>query len=202
MRIYVLRHGVTQWNRLKKVQGIVDIPLAEEGISLAKRTGECLKEVPFDICYTSPLIRARQTAEYVLGNRKIPVIPDRRIQEIDFGELEGTCFKDEQGRVISENMRLFFERPQDYVRPKGGESIGDVLRRTADFWKDITADPALQEKTILVSTHGCAARALLQNVYQDPQDFWHGCVPPNCSINLVEVVNGTAKLIEEDKVYA
>ncbi|MCI5902384.1 MAG: histidine phosphatase family protein [Blautia sp.] len=202
MRIYVLRHGVTQWNRLKKVQGIMDIPLAEEGISLAKRTGECLKEVPFDICYTSPLIRARQTAECVLGNRNIPVIPDRRIQEIDFGELEGTCFKDEQGRVIDENMRLFFERPQDYVRPKGGESIGDVLNRTADFWKEITTDPALQEKTILVSTHGCAARALLQNVYQNPQDFWHGCVPPNCSINLVEVVNGTAKLIEEDKVYA
>ena len=202
MRIYVLRHGVTQWNRLKKVQGIMDIPLAEEGISLAKRTGECLKEVPFDICYTSPLIRARQTAECVLGNRNIPVIPDRRIQEIDFGDLEGTCFKDEQGRVIDENMRLFFERPQDYVRPKGGESIGDVLNRTADFWKEITTDPALQEKTILVSTHGCAARALLQNVYQNPQDFWHGCVPPNCSINLVEVVNGTAKLIEEDKVYA
>lgn len=202
MRIYVLRHGVTQWNRLKKVQGIMDIPLAEEGISLAKRTGECLKEVPFDICYTSPLIRARQTAECVLGNRNIPVIPDRRIQEIDFGELEGTYFKDEQGRVIDENMRLFFERPQDYVRPKGGESIGDVLNRTADFWKEITTDPALQEKTILVSTHGCAARALLQNVYQNPQDFWHGCVPPNCSINLVEVVNGTAKLIEEDKVYA
>ena len=130
------------------------------------------------------------------------MIPDRRIQEIDFGELEGTCFKDEQGRVIDENMRLFFERPQDYVRPKGGESIGDVLNRTADFWKEITTDPALQEKTILVSTHGCAARALLQNVYQNPQDFWHGCVPPNCSINLVEVVNGTAKLIEEDKVYA
>ena len=202
MRIYVLIHGVTQWNRLKKVQGIMDIPLAEEGISLAKRTGECLKEVPFDICYTSPLIRARQTAECVLGNRNIPVIPDRRIQEIDFGELEGTYFKDEQGRVIDENMRLFFERPQDYVRPKGGESIGDVLNRTADFWKEITTDPALQEKTILVSTHGCAARALLQNVYQNPQDFWHGCVPPNCSINLVEVVNGTAKLIEEDKVYA
>ena len=69
MLIYVLRHGITQWNKLKKVQGAMDIPLAPEGIELAKRTGEALKDVPFDICFTSPLARARQTAHYVLGNR-------------------------------------------------------------------------------------------------------------------------------------
>lgn len=88
MLIYVLRHGITQWNKLKKVQGAMDIPLAPEGIELAKRTGEALKDVPFDICFTSPLARARQTAHYVLGNRQIPVIEDKRIQEIDFGVLE------------------------------------------------------------------------------------------------------------------
>ena len=98
MLIYVLRHGITQWNKLKKVQGAMDIPLAPEGIELAKRTGEALKDVPFDICFTSPLARARQTAHYVLGNRQIPVIEDKRIQEIDFGVLEGSQFKDEQGR--------------------------------------------------------------------------------------------------------
>ena len=202
MLIYVLRHGVTEWNRLKKVQGSADVPLAEEGIALAKKTGEALCQVRFDICYSSPLIRARQTAECVLGNRNIPVIFDRRIQEIDFGELEGTRFKDENGVVISERMRLFFESPLEFQRPKGGESIKDVLERTADFWKEITSDPSLQDKTILVSSHGCAVRALLQNVYQDPEHFWHGCVPPNCSINLVQVEKGTAKLMEEDKVYA
>ena len=56
MLIYVLRHGITQWNKLKKVQGAMDIPLAPEGIELAKRTGEALKDVPFDICFTSPLM--------------------------------------------------------------------------------------------------------------------------------------------------
>ena len=79
----------------------MDIPLAPEGIELAKRTGEALKDVPFDICFTSPLARARQTAHYVLGNRQIPVIEDKRIQEIDFGVLEGSRFKDEQGKIIS-----------------------------------------------------------------------------------------------------
>ena len=53
MRLYIVRHGVTQWNALKKVQGSADIPLAEEGIRLAKATGEALKEVPFDLCFTT-----------------------------------------------------------------------------------------------------------------------------------------------------
>ena len=95
MLLYVVRHGVTAWNRLRKVQGRADIPLAEEGVRLAEKTGEALRNVPFDLCFSSPLKRAVQTAEYILGDRKIPVITDERIQEIDFGVLEGTQFKDE-----------------------------------------------------------------------------------------------------------
>lgn len=203
MLLYIIRHGVTTWNRLKKVQGRVDIPLAEEGIRLAKKTGEALKDVPFDVCYSSPLQRARQTAQCVLGDRQIPVILDRRIQEIDFGDLEGTRFKDEQGNILNEQMRLFFENPPLFERPRDGEDIYDIVKRTKEFWREITTDPSLADKTVLVSSHGCAVRALLQNVYQgDLKDFWHGSVPPNCSVNIVEVKDGHAYLLEEDKVYA
>ena len=55
MLLYVVRHGVTAWNRLRKVQGRADIPLAEEGVRLAKKTGEALQNVPFDLCFSSPL---------------------------------------------------------------------------------------------------------------------------------------------------
>ena len=57
MKLYILRHGKTEWNRLGKVQGCVDIPLAEEGISLAAKVGRALKEVPFDLCFTIPLLQ-------------------------------------------------------------------------------------------------------------------------------------------------
>ena len=201
MKLYVLRHGITPWNKEKRVQGGVDIPLAEEGLSLAEKTGEALKDIPFDLCFSSPLKRARQTAACVLGDRKIPVILDKRIQEIDFGILEGTRFKDDNGVVISPEMDVFFNDPLRFQRPENGENIRDILERTRDFWIEKTTDPALADKTVLISTHGCAARALLQNVYQDPEHFWHGCVPPNCSINLVEVIDGKAVLLEEDRVY-
>lgn len=202
MKLYVVRHGITLWNAKKKVQGAADIPLAEEGIRLARLTGEALKEVPFDVCFTSPLVRARQTAELILGDRQIPVIVDPRIQEIDFGELEGVQFKDEQGNLINEEMKIFFLHPEAYARPKNGENIEDICERTREFWLEKTADPSLEDKTILIATHGCAARALLQNVYEDSLGFWHGKVPPNCAVNVVEVQAGKARLLEDDKVYA
>ena len=202
MLLYVLRHGVTRWNKLKKVQGTMDIPLAPEGIELAEKTGKALRDVPFDICFTSPLTRARQTAQCVLGDREIPVIEDKRIQEIDFGVLEGTQFKDAQGKIVSREMEIFFEDPLNFKRPENGENISDILKRTREFWIEKTTDSALADKTVLVSSHGCAVRALLQNIYQDPAHFWHGCVPPNCSINLVEVKDGKIRLLEEDKVYS
>lgn len=201
MLLYVVRHGVTAWNRLRKVQGRADIPLAEEGVRLAKKTGEALQNVSFDLCFSSPLKRAVQTAEYILGDRKIPVITDERIQEIDFGTLEGTQFKDEAGNISHKQMEIFFHRPLEYKRLENGENIEDILKRTEAFWKDITNRKELSDKTILISSHGCAVRALLQNVYRDKENFWHGKVPSNCSVNIVEVKDGKGRLVEEDKVY-
>ena len=184
MLIYIVRHGLTEWNKLKKLQGIADVPLAEEGILLAEKTGEALRGVKFDICFTSPLSRARQTAECVLGKRDVPIIPDAA------------------GYYIDPQIETFFRDPVNFKRPENGEDIFDVIARTKDFWDEKTSDPALADKTILVASHGCAVRALLQNVDPDPKNFWRGCVPPNCCVNLVEVKNGKTTLLEEDKVYA
>lgn len=98
--------------------------------------------------------------------------------------------------------RLFFRDPVNFKRPEKGEDIFDVIARTKDFWDEKTSDPTLADKTILVASHGCAVRALLQNVDPDPKNFWRGSVPPNCCINLVEVKNGMTTLLEEDRVYA
>lgn len=202
MLIYIVRHGLTEWNKLKKLQGAADVPLAKEGILLAEKTGEALKDVKFDICFTSPLSRARQTAECVLGDRNVPIIPDKRIQEINFGDLEGSCVRDAEGNYIDPQVEMFFRDPVIFKRPENGEDIFDVIARTKDFWEEKTSDPSLTDKTVLVASHGCAVRALLQNIYHDPENFWHGCVPPNCCVNLVEVKNGKTVLLEEDKVYA
>lgn len=202
MIIYIVRHGVTEWNALKKVQGSADIPLAQDGIRLAKQTGKALKNVAFNICFSSPLSRALQTAQLILDGRDIPIIPDKRIQEIDFGVLEGTRFRGPEGEITSREMEIFFTDPVNFKRPENGENIEDICKRTKEFWDEKINDPSLKDATVLITSHGCAVRALLRNVYEDKSDFWHGRVPPNCGVNIVEVVNGRVRLLEEDKVYA
>lgn len=202
MKLYVMRHGETPWNVEYKLQGIADISLNENGVRLAKVTAEALKEVPFDLCISSPLIRAKETARLVLGERNVPIVEDERIQEITFGEWEGRCCRPGQEEIPLAILDKFFHSPQDYIPPKGGETIGQVVERTKAFLDELMANENYQEKTILITSHGCAIRALLQSVYEDKcEDFWHGKVPPNCSVNLIEVKNQKAVLTAEDVVY-
>ena len=57
------------------------------------------------------------------------------------------------------------------------------------------------KRQILISTHGCASRAFLRNVYEDKEDYWHGGVPMNCAVSIVDVKDGKAVLLESDKIY-
>ena len=86
MVLYVVRHGETDWNKVKRVQGHTDIPLNEYGRHLARETAKGLKETRIDLAITSPLIRAKETAQIILGTRQIPLLEDPRIKEIGFGE--------------------------------------------------------------------------------------------------------------------
>ena len=89
MLLYIVRHGETDWNKAGKVQGRTDIPLNERGRYLAEATAEGMKDVRIDFCYTSPLIRAKETAQIILGEREIPLVEEKRIEEICFGKCEG-----------------------------------------------------------------------------------------------------------------
>ena len=104
MKIYLIRHGETPWNTLGRLQGRTDIELNENGIRLAKITGEKLKDVHFDLAIASPLKRAYETAGLVLGDRNIPILTDERIEEISFGEWEGLCCRRENYQIPSKRF--------------------------------------------------------------------------------------------------
>ena len=87
--LYIMRHGKTEWNELHKLQGRTDIPLNENGRKMAREAGKRYREIHFDICYCSPLIRAKETAELVLEGRIVPIVTDDRLMEMCFGEYEG-----------------------------------------------------------------------------------------------------------------
>ena len=76
MKIYFVRHGETDWNKDRKIQGQVNIALNEFGRHLARETAKGLKDIPFDVCFTSPLDRAKETAKIILEGREVPIIED------------------------------------------------------------------------------------------------------------------------------
>ena len=195
MLIYIVRHGETDANKNGYAQGWTDDPLNENGRMLAQITGRGMKGIRFDHCISSPLTRARDTAEIILsesGNGSVTVSFDARIKEMNFGSLEMVSVRDEK-------VLKFLKNPVfDHKFPEG-ESITEVMLRTQEFLEELIAKD--DGKTYLVSTHGCALRAMLNFLYDDPDDYWHGHVPYNCCVNIIEVRNGEATLIEEDKIY-
>lgn len=203
MKLYLIRHGETDWNVQGRMQGQTDIALNQNGIDLAKVTAQGMADISFDLCITSPLKRARQTAEIILGGKDIPVIEDGRIAELCFGSWEGLGCRKENYEVPApmEQFRQFYTDPLHFVPAADGETIAELCERTGQFWRELIGNEKYQDKTILIATHGCAVRAILRNVYEDKSDYWHGRVPANCAVNIVEVTDGKAVLKEADKIY-
>ena len=202
MRIYIVRHGETEANAEGSLQGWSDYELNENGIALAEVTGRGLQGVHFDACISSPLVRAKRTAEIVLeysGNADAPVSCDDRIKEIHMGEWEGKKVRPGECEVDEQLMKVFFTDPFHFPGAPGGETAQDVCRRTQAFLNELAGKD--DGKTYLVATHGFALRAMLNPFYEDPSDFWQGHIPPNCSVNVLDVKEGKIRLTEKDRIF-
>lgn len=202
MILYLIRHGETDQNKKRCLQGQSDIELNAYGRELALKTAEGLKNVNFDFIFTSPLKRAAETAEMIKRDREIPIIKDERIQEISFGVYEGLSFGKDTYNIPDPDFMTFFTKPHEYVVPSGGESFQEVLERTGEFLEALKGDSRYKEKTVLLSTHGCALKALLANIKGTPlPEFWGEGVHKNCAVSVVELADGNYRVLEEGKVY-
>ena len=83
--LYIMRHGRTEWNAAHRLQGKTDVPLSEKGRETAAEAGERYRDTHFDVCFCSPLIRARETAALLLWGRDVPIMEDARLEEMGFG---------------------------------------------------------------------------------------------------------------------
>lgn len=202
MRLYMIRHGETDWNKTRRMQGKSDIPLNDFGRRLARDTRDGLRDIAFDIAYTSPLMRAKETARIIIGDKPVPLIEDERIQEIGFGEFEGLCCSKEGYNIPDPQFENFFSAPKSYQPPKGGESYSDILKRLKSFLDELYADEKLKDKTVLITTHGAALRGMLILMKELPiEQYWIGGVHKNCAVSIVDVKDGRTQIIEEAKVY-
>ena len=178
------------------MQGWVDPPINRSGRELAALTGQAMGDIRFDRCISSPLSRARETAEIVLreSGNEIPITTDDRIREMSCGDIEEKSITE-----MGDAARLFFVDPFRFPGFPNGETIQDLCSRTQEFFRELTA--ADDGKTYLISTHGCAMRAMLNYLFDNPSDYWRGHAPYNCAVCIVEADGGTPRVTELDKVY-
>ncbi len=201
MKLYMVRHGETDWNKARKIQGQADIPLNAFGRHLAIETGKGLADIPFGLCISSPLLRATETAKLILGGRNVPVITDERIEEMAFGVWEGKCCSKE-GWDLPQEFHDFFEAPQRYRAPEGGEDFYMVRERLKDFLSELYRREDLDDKNILITTHGAALCGILNVIKDKPvSEYWGRGVHKNCAVTEVEVRDGVPVILSENYVY-
>ena len=197
-----MRHGETDWNKKKLVQGRKDIPLNEYGRHLARETSYGMRQYQIDLAYTSPLQRAKETAEILLEGRNIPLYEDQRIQEISFGSYEGMSCVD---KTKEENLAFqkFFQDTGNYIPPEDAESVEQLYERNGEFLKSLEESKKLKDKNLLISTHGAAMTAMLNRMRGSlsVEHFWKNEVPPNCSVTIAELEGSGFKIIQEGIIF-
>lgn len=200
MQIYLMRHGETDWNKAGRLQGQSDIPLNDFGVELAVKTGEAMADIPFDAAFCSPLQRAVQTAEIILGKREVPLLSDDRLKEINFGSNEGIFFK-EAKKDTHNPLYAFFCKPECYMPLEGAESFEQVAERGKAFLQEKILPLEKSCKNVLVVAHGAFNRSLLNPIAGIPlKDFWQIGLP-NCAVSILSLENGKLEILEESRVY-
>lgn len=160
MKVYYVRHGQTDWNLARRMQGGgTEKDLNETGLKQAEETRKELENVNYDIIIRSPMHRAEQTAEIINQGRNVPIIVDERMRERKLGELEGHPITDEmESRIWNYELNAPIN---------GGESLHEFEKRILDFLEDIKQK--YKDKTVLIVAHGGVAKVIKAHLYGMPE---------------------------------
>lgn len=177
VKLFLVRHGKTDWNARGLTQGWTDIPLNEEGKESAKILAETFDFSAVDICLCSPLTRAKQTAKILVDESKIKyddMLKERRLETFEGKECTW------------EVIELLWDYKLNY-KDDGVESLQDCLKRAKEMLQRIKTN--YDGKTVLLVTHGAFMKALQYNIegYDENTDFLTK-IPQNTTIYEYELV--------------
>ena len=194
MKLYIIRHGQTDWNIAKKIQGRQDIPLNERGRYQAGCLKKAMENRPVTDVFTSPQIRAMETAKAVASSSGSVVIPVKDLMEINYGSWEGKT----EEELLQEDRALYeawWSHPAE-TAPPGGESISQVNERCQKAWKEIK--PQLTGDAAIVAHGGLLAHFMEQLLGNESVAV--STVAHNASITTIEYEPETERftLVEFD----
>jgi probable phosphoglycerate mutase len=163
-RVYVVRHGETEWNSMGRQQGHLDSPLTDLGIRQAHLLAKGLAKKKIDILYSSDMGRAVLTAEIIAAMLSLPVHTEARLRERNLGILQGLT-KEEFEERYPEAARLFDARDPDYVLP-GGESLRQSFDRCVSCAEEIAREN--EGRNVLIVAHGGVLRGFFHKATDAP----------------------------------
>jgi broad specificity phosphatase PhoE len=175
MRLFVTRHGQTEWNVADLICGVTDVALTELGVAQAHDLAERLSTYQIDRIYVSPLKRAVATAEIVAGARGVGFTVDSRLTEQNYGIFEGVYRKDARFLAAKRNF---------LCRYPGGESAGLVAQRVYNLIDEVKERFA--EQNILFVTHGGVCR-VIETYFNDltNEDYFRFGIK-NCELKIYD----------------
>ena len=193
-KLILIRHGQSEWNKRNIFTGWVDVPLSSVGIEEALTAGKIVSHIPFDIIFTSSLIRAQMTALFVMSAQKsdktpvfihsgqgkiqswsksynkaaqentIPVIPAWELNERMYGTLQGLN-KDETRKKYGKEQVEIWRRSFD-VAPPEGESLEMTAKRSIPYFTEEIIPYLIAGKNVLVAAHGNSLRSIVMDLDQ------------------------------------
>jgi len=188
MRVYFLRHGETDWNVLRRLQGSIDTPLNQTGIEQAKRWRGYFDRLRLAGIYSSALDRALHTAHLATGR---PACIMEEFNERSFGEWQGLTWPELESTVSELDVRW---RDNAFC-PPGGESRSDLFSRVQSALQQITSHHRSDDEVLIVA-HGASGHAILAILLGHPIEA-RGSLPnlTNASLTIIELDSSSASLV-------
>lgn len=197
MKLYIVRHGETQWNKEGRMQGWKNSNLSEKGVENAKKLGQNLKGISFDYVYCSPLGRAVETANYILGEEKSEIILNDNLREMSFGIWEG-MMHDEVEKLYPEEKYNLWNKPELY-KSMEGEDFHQVIERAEKFLKDISENKV--GENILIISHAILIKAIYAVIKSyHIKEFWNPPFMQDTCLTVVEVEDHKFNIILEGDI--
>lgn len=188
MNIYITRHGQTNYNKAKVMQGLYDEPLNEAGILQAKDKSKIIENIKFDAVYASPLKRAIQTASIISNTDEKDILIDSRIIEVDFGKYELCPFS-----KLGLKMTLYWILPELFKAPDTVETTKSMILRSESFLKELESK---DYENVLIVCHGGIIRTLRGYLEDKRNGLKWRPKPKNAQIYVYQSIQGKHKFIK------
>ncbi|RKZ08668.1 hypothetical protein DRQ05_01075 [bacterium] len=181
MRIYLIRHGETDWNRERRVMGVDPVPLNERGRRMITHLGELMMREEFKVIYSSTVARARESAEILADIWGAEIIEDDRLNESRFEKWIGMSFDDLKD---DPDFDKYFLKPTE-SRFSTSETIADIQARALACIEDIVSERRAEK--VAVMTHSDIVKPILAHYCGMDLDLMHRFFVPNASVSMVDL---------------